>query len=506
MESNFLRILSNYGAKLFNILSVFIFIPIYIKYLGIESFSVISFYTLILGIISFADSGISSAVIKEFSLDNSPIYKYTLLRNVEVLYISICIALLLLLTGGAQFIAVNWLNSQTIPVNDLAYYVRLISVGVTLQLFSSLYFGALFGLGNQVITNSFQIIWNLMKSGLVILVFIFYKNTLEVYLVWQIFINIIYLIALRYILIKKLKAKSRTQLSVTERKIPKHVLSYISGMSLIAIISAFNIQIDKIIVSSYFPLDMLGYYSISSTLSQAPVMACTPLVFFVFPMFSKFSFDRNHNFLKAQIVFRKIIYFLLILSVPIVAIIFVYTKEILLLWVGHKAIMSNLDDMVIVTKLLVIGSFFMVLQLPLFYFLLSKNKTKYMMLQGIIQVIIEIPVLIFCIKYFGIKGVGIPWVFINIFALFYLIYIVFDKYLPTDILIFSSKTFFKFLGIAIFAFLPLYYNYVLNNYNFIYNVFISSFLFLIGIYLVNKKFFQDKSKKDAFKKIFEFPN
>ncbi|MBK1897708.1 oligosaccharide flippase family protein [Chryseobacterium paridis] len=506
MESNFLRILSNYGAKILNIFSVFIFIPIYIKFLGIENFSVISFYTLILGIVSFADSGISSAVIKEFSLDNTPNYKYTLFRNVERLYILICIALLTILILSSKLIAVNWLNTKTIPVDDLAYYIRLISLGVTLQLFSSVYFGALFGLGNQIITNTFQIVWNLAKSGLVILMFIFYKNTLEVYFVWQIVVNIIYLILLRYILIVKLKKKSNEKLFITERKIPKHVLSYISGMSLIAIISAFNIQIDKIVVSSYFTLDMLGYYSISSILSQTPVMACTPLVFFIFPVFSKLSFDQNHNFLKLRIVFKKITYFLLILSIPILITILLYAKELLLLWIGHKTITSNLDDIVVVTRLLITGSFFMVLQLPLFYFLLSKNKTRYMMMQGIAQIIIEVPILILCIKYFGIKGVGVPWIIINVFALIYLMYIVFNKYLPKDIFIFSLRSFFKILSLAIIAFVPLYYSYIYNNYYFIYNILISSFVFVLGICYLDKKFLRSKNKKDIFRKIFEFPN
>lgn len=506
MDSNFLKILSNYGAKILNIFSVFIFIPIYIKYLGIESFSVISFYTLILGIISFADSGISSAVIKEFSLQNTTNYKYALLRNIELLYIIICTALLILLMMGSKFIAIKWLNTQTIPIVDLTYYIRLISIGVTLQLFSSLYFGALFGLGNQVITNSFQIIWNLSKNGVVILLFIFYKNTLEVYLAWQIVINIIYLIVLRYILMKKLRNASTTKLLKTEKKIPKHVLSYISGMSLIAIISAFNIQIDKIVVSSYFTLDILGYYSISSILSQTPVMACTPLVFFVFPIFSKLSLNQNHNFLKLQIVFKKVIYFLLILSIPILLTILIYTQEILVLWIGHKAITNNLHDIVIVTKLLVIGSFFMVLQLPFFYYLLSKNKTKYMMFQGIAQIIIEVPILYFCILNFGIKGVGIPWIIINIFALIYLMYIVFNKYLPKAIFIFTLKAFLKFSGLAIFAFIPLYLTYHYINYYFIYNIPISCFLFISGVYYLEIKHLQGNDIKSIFRKIFAFPN
>jgi hypothetical protein len=44
---------------------------LYIHYLGIESYAIIGFYTLLLGIISFADAGMSSAIIKEFSLQTT---------------------------------------------------------------------------------------------------------------------------------------------------------------------------------------------------------------------------------------------------------------------------------------------------------------------------------------------------------------------------------------------------------------------------------------------------
>jgi hypothetical protein len=66
-NSNVGKLVSNYGSRLWSNL-FFIFTPLYIHYLGIESYAIIGFYTLLLGIISFADAGMSSAIIKEFSL------------------------------------------------------------------------------------------------------------------------------------------------------------------------------------------------------------------------------------------------------------------------------------------------------------------------------------------------------------------------------------------------------------------------------------------------------
>ncbi|RZJ46768.1 MAG: hypothetical protein EOO44_22605, partial [Flavobacterium sp.] len=78
MNSNFGKLISNYAAKFWGLISVFIFIPIYIKFLGVENYGVISFNALLLGIISFADAGMSSAIVKEFAKDLGVQFKYSL--------------------------------------------------------------------------------------------------------------------------------------------------------------------------------------------------------------------------------------------------------------------------------------------------------------------------------------------------------------------------------------------------------------------------------------------
>ena len=99
-HSNFWNIVSNYGSKVWGLVSVFIFIPLYIKYLGIESYGVVGFSALLMGILSFADGGLSSAIIKEFSAENSFSYKYSLLKSTEKIYIILCTFFAVLLVTG----------------------------------------------------------------------------------------------------------------------------------------------------------------------------------------------------------------------------------------------------------------------------------------------------------------------------------------------------------------------------------------------------------------------
>ena len=129
-NSNLGRLISNYVTRIWGLFSVFLFIPIYIKYLGIESYAVIGFYALLLGIVSFADAGMSSAVTKEFSKPSPINQKYSVLKIIEKNYILICIIISLSVLFCSDFIATYWLKSDGINIIDLSLYVKLIGIGI----------------------------------------------------------------------------------------------------------------------------------------------------------------------------------------------------------------------------------------------------------------------------------------------------------------------------------------------------------------------------------------
>lgn len=498
-NSNIAKLISNYGSRLWSLVSVFIFVPFYIKILGIENYAVIGFYTLILGIISFADSGMSSAVIKEFSQDNhSPSYKYSIFRSIENMYLIVCLFIIVVLVLGSDFIARKWLNSNTIEIGALSYYISLIGIGTTLQLLSSLYFGAIFGLGDQVKANFYQIIWNIFRVGIVIPILIFYKATLEVYFLWQIACNLIYLVFLRLGSMSILKGLD-SDLKRSFKKIPENILKYIGGMVFIAIISAVNIQADKIITSSIFPLKTFGYYNLASLISQIPVILGTPLVMFAFPLFSKFSSDQKNT----AIAFDKISFLLSIIIFPISFLIIFFPEEILKLWNGKNIENEMFVPLAGVTRLLITGSLFLALQLPLFYILLSKGKTKYTICQGVIQVILGIPLLYFCAKTYGLEAVPFPWILINFGSYVFLLFIIFKNFIKINFLYYFKKTFIVpfFISLSIsFLFYQLHKMIHVNI--IIYLALIGSVSLLMNVIIdniLNKRHFKE------YKHLYNFP-
>ena len=502
-NSNIVKLISNFGSRIWSLVSVFIFVPLYIHYLGIENYAIIGFYTLILGIISFADAGMSSAVIREFSHDNSTLYKYSVLRKVENLYWAICICISLILIFSSNLIAEKWLHTENIPIEKLAYFIKLIGIGVPIQLVSSLYYGALFGLNEQVRANSYQILWNIARAALVIVLFIVFKPSLEIYFIWQIICNLIYIIALRFSIFKIL-SQTENKLKNILDGIPKSILSYVGGMTLIAVISAVNSQADKIITSSFFSLKVYGFYNIASLLAQIPVIIATPLTMFVFPLFSKFSTKENDSE-KLNICFEKISFILNVLIFPAVILLIIYAKEIILLWAGKSIDVAILPDIVFVLCMLSVGSLFLALQFPFYYLLLSKGKTKYTIYQGVIQILIGIPSLYFCAKHYGIRGIGLPWILINLGSFIYLCIICFSKYINLN----YKKFFIYYILVPFFitfiVCISIHYLYKVTNeqYFSVYFVFSSILSVFVSILISNKI---NNKNLFSYKDLYNFPN
>ena len=505
-QSSLVKIISNYGSRLWSMVSVFVFIPLYIKFLGSENYGLIGFYALLLGIISFADSGMSSAVIKEFSQESKTNYKYTLFRNLEIIYTILCVLISGIIFFSAEVIVKHWISSQTISQRDLVYYVRLIGVGVTTQLISSLYFGALFALKNQVRSNLLQLGWNFSKSALVFALFIIFSKSIELYFIWQIVCNVLYIYILRFFVLRQLNLEvSTTPLKILFRKLPKHIAKYIGGMIFIAIISSINIQADKLVTSSMFDLGTFGFYNIASSLAQIPVILIAPLIAFAFPLFSKFSNPiPKENGHKNLVVFNKIFYLTNLIAIVFTVGIFFYSKEILLLWTKSAIPTSIFPAIAFDVKILILGSFFLALQFPLYYLLLSKGKTKYTIFQGTIQVLVGIPLLYYCSKKFGLFGIPIPWLLINISAFVYLFIIVQKKFLDFANVHFYTRILLPPLIITLLFNFLVYSCYQKIQFGFIaFIAFSASISLIISVLYFNK---QSKINVFSFKHLYSFPH
>ena len=400
----FKNIVANYIGRIWGIISVFFFVPFYIRILGIESYAVINFYTVILSIMYFADGGLSATLNREIAIRDDKQYIGNMLFTIERVYLAICLFIVIIICSFSGIIATNWLNSQTISSDDLSVYISLMGVGVAFQLFTSLEISGLMGLEKQVLSNAIQITTSVFRSA-VVFVPLYFFPTLLTFFIWQVSINIIFFFITRYNLWKFIK----TNISYTfDLSVLKTVGHFAGGMMLMAIISSLNTQIDKLVISKILSLKEFGYYSMASMLSQVPMMVISPMALALLPRMVRLNSNKDKE--KLVKLFHVNSYILSTLATTFAVVLFLYTKDFVLIWTHDIFIANAIEN---VTKILLLGGVFLSFQVMPYYLAIANGHTKTNVRLGIVEIICIIPVLIFFVKQFGIIGATFTWLIVN---------------------------------------------------------------------------------------------
>lgn len=416
----FKNIIANYVGKIWGIISVFLFVPLYIKILGIESYAVINFYTVILTIMYFADGGLSATLNREIARGSDKQYIGNMLFTIEKVYLAICSFIILFIFSFSGIIAKNWLNSHTISAADLSLYISLMGVSIAFQLFTTLQSSGLMGLEKQVLSNTVQVSSSFFRSAVVLIPLYFYPSLLT-FFIWQVSVNIIFFFITRHNLWKFIKTDMSYQF---DKHVLKTVGRFAGGMMLMAIISSLNTQIDKLVISKILSLKEFGYYSLAGILSQVPVLIITPIAVAILPKMVKYSANTQKD--KLTKLFHVNTFVLSTLATSGAMVLFLFTKDFVLIWTHDILIANAIEN---VTKVLLIGGVFLSFQYMPYHLAIANGHTKTNVRLGVVAVICIIPALIFFVKQYGLIGATYTWLIMNLFAYFYLGYFIISKFL-----------------------------------------------------------------------------
>ena len=123
---------ANIISKLWGFLSLYLFMPVYFKYLGSESFGLIGLYAALAGVLMIADFGISASINRQFASliaeKNSWKRLPDVLRTFEIAY------LFPLVAAFGLFIVINFeyypdvLNSSNFDTDDRSTLFKLIFI------------------------------------------------------------------------------------------------------------------------------------------------------------------------------------------------------------------------------------------------------------------------------------------------------------------------------------------------------------------------------------------
>lgn len=418
------NILANIAGRVWGVLSAFLFIPLYIKYLGFDSYSIISFTIMIAGIIVVLDSGLTATLSREFArkdkTDDEKIQIYQTLESLFALIIGVAILLMILFSDS---IALQ-VDSKTFVQKEISYFFKIVSVDIGLQLLLRFYQGGLLGLEKQVKANAFMIGWGVVRNALVI-VLIYLIPRLDYFFIWQAISTFLFTIFIKYTLDREVYKKRLFNIKPKfQKNVFQQVSNFVGGMFLIAIISVLNTQLDKIVINQILSVENLGYYTLAVSISFVLVLIVNPIATVVLPKFT--GYYSQKKLIEAKLLFGKTSKIVSVLIFTFLWIFVFFSEEILWLWTGNEQIVKNVA---VIIPVLSAAYAMVALQVIPYYVAIANSYTKLNTTLGVLNILIIIPGYYLGVSKYGMIGAAFVFFITQLCTTIIYLFVINKKYI-----------------------------------------------------------------------------
>jgi len=401
---------ANYIGRTWTALLGIALIPVYIKFMGSEAYGLVGFFATLSNVFGILDVGIASTMNRELARRsvNSELVgsQRDLVRTFEVIYWGIAISVGVIIILIAPYIANTWLKTQDINSTAALRAIQLMGIAIAFQFPGSLYQSGLIGMQKQVLVNAILIITGTFRGLGVILFLWLVSPTIQTFFAWQVVMSIVgSLVFLVAIWSNLPKAVHRARF---RKDIVDDVWKYSAAIGVSALIGISLTQFDKVILSKMLSLKLFAYYSIATTVASSIWMIIFPFNIAIFPHLVQL--HENNQKEEFRLQFHRSSQLLSFLLLPVSAILILFSKKILLLWIKDPLIVENAH---LILSLLVFGNMLNgIVMIPAS----SAKAFGWPLLQtytNLIQAIVIVPLLI-CMVYW-LQGIGasIVWILIN---------------------------------------------------------------------------------------------
>lgn len=254
------NVISNYAGSLIVVVMGLLFVPVYIHFMGIESYGLVGVFSSLMLLSAVLDMGLSAAMNREIALLSALPHEAqrarNLARTLEVVYWAVALAIGLTVLVLARPIADYWVNPNTLPRYVVEQALIIMGFVIALRWPVSLYIGGLMGMQRQTLLNVILSCAAAFRSAGAALILWLISPTIQAFFLFQILAAAGETSALAVALWVSLpRGVGRTRFEVDQLR---EVWRFSAGMTGISLAGLFLTQTDKIILSRMLSLEQFG--------------------------------------------------------------------------------------------------------------------------------------------------------------------------------------------------------------------------------------------------------
>jgi len=387
-----------------------IFVPIYVKIIGAESYGLVAFYATLASSLAILDLGLSTAISRQIAIlqvqQGKEKEMKDLVLSVEIIYWCIGLLVGFLIIILAHPIALYWVKAKDLQVDVIENAVMLMGVVFAFQFPSSIYNGVMTGLEKQIPNAIINVIFTILKAVGVIAILKLVAPTIECYFLWQVLIIFLLTISLRFFVWKKLSITKER--AVFSKEQLKTIWRFAAGMTGISLITFFITEIDKIVVSKIVLLEYVGYYNLAFLLAGGISQLISPMQPVIFPKLAALVAQSRETELIT--LYHKSCRWIAILVFPIGFTLIAFGEELLMHWTKNLVLTMNTAP---ILRVCAAGTICNCMMWTPYFYMLAKGKTRFTIYQNLIAVIVLVPLLFWLTTKHGALGASFVWLIVN---------------------------------------------------------------------------------------------
>ncbi len=406
------NILANFAGRAVTALMGIIFVPIYLRYLGIEALGIIGFFSSVMLLLFLLDGGVSPTLHREVARLSAFPEKAQelkdLSRTLEIVCWAVAVIACIVALISSPVVAAHWLNPENISTEAISGALMLMSVTLVFQWAQGFYTGGLQGLHRQTLINGTSIVVILLRSFGTWIVLAQVSSTIKAFLICQLAATVLQCGLLALFFWRELPP---TGLTPRYRfNLLKGVWRYAAGMAGISVAVLILTQTDKVILSKMLSLEDFGYYSLAITLAGTGLSTIIGSIQNVYyPQFSQLV--AQERLAELGFLYHRACQVMSFFLIPAVCILAFFSFEILLIWTRKPEIAQN--TYILLALVAVSTGLNGLMHLP-YYAQLAFGITKIGFWQNIIAIIFLVPFMIYATLQYGAVGGAVSLVILNL--------------------------------------------------------------------------------------------
>lgn len=392
--------------------------PMLVNLLGKSEYGMISFLVMIQTWLQILDMGLSNTVSRESTRYASGIYTERSYRKVMIcvimIFATISVIMLLILTKFSSFFAGSWLTTDVITIDKAIKYISLIGGVVAIRFFMLPFRSILVGLEQHKWIMFTDIFAATLRSPICVLYLFIFDGTLDAYFVIQLSISILQLIMLvlliwMYFRSEKIKRDDYVVDQRLEALSLSKVISFSSQMITLNLIWLLISQFDKLVLSNFLNLADYGAFTMAITVANTVLLLSSPFSIALLPRLV--ALNTKGDAIGFAFLFKQSAEFIVNLLMPVIVFLIMMSKFLLFFWTGDGSFANQYWSVVSIYS---VGNLFLVISAHAYYLLYAKNMLRQHIYMNVISCVLIVPAYIILAMKYGCVGTAFIWLMYNV--------------------------------------------------------------------------------------------